>query len=504
MRELPPEVLSLIFTLVVERNCFGRPELCDSQQIGASFLFQICSRWRAVALDTPEIWAHTCIIHDFEFPLAHVTTEVELERLKLCIRRAKSFPAYVEIILKDTGVTFEGTYLTGGHIILLRELMNGLNWESLIIRMKRVQPDVCGFVIGMIEDSISESLRRLELRFDYIQGIQSMESFLQTWAGAATFPNLRTLRLQDTPWFPYPQSFGTINDSIFPYSQLTDIHLELIRSPEEMLEVLRLCGRRVRSVNIDSSRHALELISALTTPSLRDLSLSCRLCGVGECFMATHSSLSSLLRALTDFLERSGVSTTLRKLHLAIQGVDSSFLGALMGVLEVATGLEELLVNVSEHGKYNDGQRYFQLRAVDFLKALASDDDILLPKLKHLHIHHIDHFDSGSPDQPQDRAWVNELEKMVELRSRHELQSVILEVERVSDDDKSDMGLNLERLKQLEKERGLVMRIVKTCGGKIYHEILGHGRAQSTLDHHRLWLRTPAAIREIVDEDWME
>ncbi|KAF9263786.1 hypothetical protein L218DRAFT_944247 [Marasmius fiardii PR-910] len=201
MHEIPPEILSYIFKHVVENNCFGRLNSRYSQQIGAFFLTKICSRWRAVALDTPGIWAHVCIRQVLGSPFDMRTEELklELERLRLCIERARSFPLSLEVLVEEERPSIDYRNSKEGLTALLKEVTrkSDSEWGSLTVRMKRVQTNVCEDVFKMMKnDGNLEPLRRLEIHFDIIQ---NMESSLQAFQGAATFPNLRTLCLEHRP-----------------------------------------------------------------------------------------------------------------------------------------------------------------------------------------------------------------------------------------------------------------------------------------------------------------
>ncbi|KAK1231506.1 hypothetical protein PQX77_005371 [Marasmius sp. AFHP31] len=61
IRKLPPEVLRRIFGFASDQSYFGI--ICNS----ASFrLSSVCSRWRDVALHSPELWADICVSLDYE------------------------------------------------------------------------------------------------------------------------------------------------------------------------------------------------------------------------------------------------------------------------------------------------------------------------------------------------------------------------------------------------------------------------------------------------------
>ncbi|KAF9263790.1 hypothetical protein L218DRAFT_309557 [Marasmius fiardii PR-910] len=319
MRELPPE----IFTLVVESNAFGRINCHRPRQFGASFLTKICSRWRAVALSTPEIWARISIEHDRDLPIIDVCpTEKEQERLKLCLERAKSFPLSVRVSLDLDGEVLEDEDTTE-YTTLLWELM-GSDWETLTARMDSVSADICKSIIEVIAGKLG-LLRRLEADFRCINDMEP----LRTWQSLVTFPNLQTLRLSHRPIFPVLSSisFRTIVNLIFPYSRLT---LGLEVTPTEELEVLRLCSQRLCSFQIDGSNfspryHTIiippltltllnsliidspfmtnvqNFVNALTTPALSSVMLRRRLHRGKKIFVFVFSSIDESIATVQSF-----------------------------------------------------------------------------------------------------------------------------------------------------------------------------------------------------------
>ncbi|KAF9263779.1 hypothetical protein L218DRAFT_987414 [Marasmius fiardii PR-910] len=599
MRVIPPELLSYIFTLVVENNSFGRLSP-HPKQVGSFSLTRVCSQWREVALYTSEIWARLCIQHDFS-PLADKHKETDIKRLRSCIVRAKSSPLFVEVVFEKKYDVRPEDLPNHTASTLLKELVKASNWGGLHIEFASSEynfpedaEDIFPLIFEMMDDSNLESLRSLEIHFEKVH---DMGLSLRKWRGETTkFPNLRTLILHHNPQSTMIDeiiSFGAVH-SIFPYSQLTHVHVHL-PCFGETLEVLRLCSQSVRSVHIELftyhenpspevslppisfpflaslvvngtlARYIRKLLDAFElAPSLKSLSLSCM--GYPDIDDQNSSALSSLSKAMRDFLARSGVEATLKKLRLSIIGVlDSTFPGSLLDILAVTTGVEELMISVAEHGSFVEDywHPYTQLRAVDFLRVLARDDQVL-PKLKNLHIIHLDHLrpeetkgsyvgdyydedeedsndtdpngekpvegghiedksaeddhnfehqrlnkdvcengdrgednseppDSKQPLHQQQHEWVNEFESAVESRFTKGLRTVILELESVrGDSDKSDMGLDLERLTRL-RELGLEIQVLRTRYGRIHHEVLGHGLGgRSCLNFHNdLWMRTP-------------
>ncbi|KAF9263846.1 hypothetical protein L218DRAFT_987447 [Marasmius fiardii PR-910] len=476
---LPPEILSHVFTFTVENNYFGHWLESTPPRFGAFHLAKVCSRWRNVAVNTPEIWARIWIGHDFSLGSSPVTAEQQ-DRLRRCLGRAKSFPLSVEIILRDT---LSVGALNMKRFTLLRVLMESLGWATLTLHFRGLLQDVCRAMLGELRKSL-ESLRRLEI---YIEGRGDM-GVLQLWQGETEFPNLHTLHLHhDTLQVEMP-SFGIngmIDATIFPYSRLNHLTLNLNRTHEETLQVLQSCQKHIQSLQINlfsighdmtssstppltfvslqtlivhsphspSRIHNPNILDALRTPSLESLTLSN--------FTRDQKARISLTQTLASLLERSGVLSSLRELRFSAYAIDTSHPGALIDILDITTGLEKVHFRVSG-GTENVDDNYGLFGALRGLTGTS-----LLPNLKHLHIL----YENISPTRHA--LWSKEFETMVEWRSANGLQSVLLEII-VRPSNKSSVGLNLEQLRRLQKEQGLAIRVVKVWNGRVHGEILGY------------------------------
>ncbi|KAF9263847.1 hypothetical protein L218DRAFT_958979 [Marasmius fiardii PR-910] len=478
---IPPEILSLVFNFTVENNCFGQIK-GSCRQVGASLLTGVCSKWRDVAMNTPEIWARIWIQHDLS--VDRITVE-EQERLKKYLGRAKSFPLSVEIILKDTLLVGASASTRMERFTLLKVLTESSGWATLTLRLRHLLQDVCRSILGKLRENL-ESLRRLEI---YIEASRDI-SELQLWQGETKFPNLHTLHLHHETYeltTPTLGIDGTIDAIIFPYSQLNHLSLDLNRNHEETLQVLQSCQKHLRSLQINlfstednmtfnsvpplnfislqtltidslssCSRFRLfspNILNAMRTPSLESLTLSH--------YITCQEALFSLSQTLVSLLERSGVSGSLRELRFSNHATSRiSYPGPLLDLLDITTGLENFQLRVSG-GMENVNDRYGPLGALRRLTGTP-----LLPRLKHLHIL----YENLSPAQ---HAWSKEFETMVEWRSANGPQSVLLEII-VRPDNKSFTGLNLERLKRLQKEQGLAIRVVNVWNGKVHGELFGY------------------------------
>ncbi|KAG7087841.1 hypothetical protein E1B28_013779 [Marasmius oreades] len=510
VHRVPPEVLSLIFTFAVDSNYFGRRKF--PRRVEASSLTKICSRWRSIALETPEIWARISIRDDF-FSSVYAT-RVEQGRLKLCIGRANSFPLSVRLDIEaavSTDINVIHRPNIEGHTTFLRLLTARSVWGSLVINMTDIQRvDLCRAVIEMIKDNL-QFIRRLEVQF-----ANSMEDMdlLHIWQGIDTFPKLQYLDLHHSrEKFPSAsaKTFMTVDTSIFPYQQLTHISLNLNGRPEETLQVLQLSPNLVfahihcylpqnfspetthipsisllslKTLTLDTFQDRSQsklgvptLIGALLTPSLNSLSVSWRASDPDE------EDLSLISTGLLDLFARSGVSTSLRKLGLFVNGIGTSSPTAWISLLEVLTGLEELQIEISENNRV-------EVDASAFLQRLAKEHDgraprsRFLPNLKHLQIRYINHAIFTYGGRPDRRAWLNGFETMVESRHSRGLRSVLLVIKCVTY-EASDLGWNLERLERLQRDGRLAIRVLKAVtpfAKETLVELLGYGLAGSPMD----------------------
>ncbi|KAL0568564.1 hypothetical protein V5O48_013419 [Marasmius crinis-equi] len=98
IRRLPPEVLSRIFIFLVEENNFYSEEVEQSHS-EASQIGLVCTYWRKVSLDTPEIWGRLRVEVEFDNP----PPPVMAERLVLHIQRAREFPLELQLHVIDSG-----------------------------------------------------------------------------------------------------------------------------------------------------------------------------------------------------------------------------------------------------------------------------------------------------------------------------------------------------------------------------------------------------------------
>ncbi|KAJ7245667.1 hypothetical protein B0H12DRAFT_1235778 [Mycena haematopus] len=150
---LPPELLAQTFLLVCEAS-----ELADYSWIVCS---HICSYWRQIALDTPDLWSHV------------VFTSVEWVRL--CIRRSKSSPLIIEASLADRRV------------------------EALVSAVLKL---------------LAERIGRIAVRF---------ESSHPTILLAGPFPMLTSLWMENNSWWSTPDI--PFNSDVDPYPRLRSLSL---------------------------------------------------------------------------------------------------------------------------------------------------------------------------------------------------------------------------------------------------------------------------------------
>ncbi|KAJ7616130.1 hypothetical protein FB45DRAFT_935332 [Roridomyces roridus] len=228
IRRFPPEILAAVFlSSLAEARSASLYRSDDSRQ-PPNIFGQVCSRWRAVALATPQLWC-AIDLRDLRQPLrsTHVTKFVQTSQpLLLSFNISISCKEYIGMPLAP-----------------IWHFCDRL--ESLTISSPRgyYQP-----LVGMA-GVMFPSLRKLDITGAGDSSAPAAREFVGELDTFRTAPALATLRISGLPQL--------LDHTRFPLSQLTELRLEYRQASNSMRSNLSLCTR-------------LEICSIICAESFRD------------------------------------------------------------------------------------------------------------------------------------------------------------------------------------------------------------------------------------------
>lgn len=167
IKDLPNELISWIF----EQYAYGSRLVSDGKTLRTPwYLGQICSRWRQVALATPNLWNSFVIrLHGFESPPTNIPSE-PLEATRELLRRTENSP--ISSILScsndDLWSVKSGFKLLAHHASRLCCLIidcEGIFPETLYITSSMLRPPPRNIITPITLFDESPNLRRLYAHF---------------------------------------------------------------------------------------------------------------------------------------------------------------------------------------------------------------------------------------------------------------------------------------------------------------------------------------------------
>ncbi|KAF8635770.1 hypothetical protein AX17_003858 [Amanita inopinata Kibby_2008] len=356
-KQLPPEILRQIFLFCVSDKPAKFPQRSEEIRVSLS---QVCSGWRRVALDTPQLWSEVQV---------HTLERRQLLKLSIWLQRSKSYPLKLKI---------RGSY----------------NWEELFdLVINRFAGQISHLYLWCMGQS-GQMFRQLGLCATHLVRLQVLsllaERYSDTGLSLTGLPYLRHLVLR----YNIVSAIRVPLD--IPMRNLVHIHVHSRCSADVVLQVLQ------ESVVLDEFNTGLLRIDGdlarrlrskpnFPIPCLRKLKIDC----------ASYENFSDFLRPIK--------ASSLKVLLLTgdILPWDTSFVTFLsqnpLNNLEVLyTGIPVLHYDrrwrPSEQRRINCSvilDRLPSLQAVHFPPEFSVTDEVLaqigsrqlLPHLKQFHIH---------------------------------------------------------------------------------------------------------------------
>lgn len=383
VRYVPSEVLSEIFIWCLPRvdpnDEFDENIFLDD---GVPLLLaEICSRWRAIALSTPQLWT-TISVH-FPSNVGRV-----LEAVQMWLKRSGSLPLAVNIRWRS----FEKEYL---------QFANNANWSSLDAIL--AQADRWRYAYLVLPGKDLRRIAKVQHRLTKLSRVHIDISTREETAVFADLPNLQSVDFLpgtvtshfQLPWSRLKSSSLHANRAMdciqwlqqgsnLVYSAFTcDYGRPQPQGPEGSL-VTPILERL--DIDLTFEGHLRDLVHHLTCPSLRELQISIDCEDMSEeehLVMSPEPYLSSFLCRSGNRLQR----LCLRGSHLDSQDL-ARCLGVLASLVELELDLDERLGIESENGGFTS--TFSSLSPEDLLERMThhaagkcpSGSIVLVPQLK--------------------------------------------------------------------------------------------------------------------------
>ncbi|KAG7091535.1 hypothetical protein E1B28_010564 [Marasmius oreades] len=403
IRKLPPETLRRIFGIAAGPNQCGRP--CHGRGTSIFRLSSVCTRWREVALNSPELWANISIYMDLG----------AIRPLELCLRRSQQHPLSLQL---DPGWdrAQAGTPISELFRLLLE---HSRRWQHLDVRtvdffafdgigeMPLLQSvKCCPFAGEIMPFGNAPNLRQLQILQEFHDVGEPVDLTSLPWS------TLRHLDLVDTEHYwdreAIVECFRRGNKlQSFVYRHESEEYPS-IRTRNEHCVVSNIESLSLELPNPDSFNYVLsEMIQAVTLPSLVNFTISCTPPEpYGEpnyikFFMAWPGNVFS------EFMERSKCNLT----TLALKGIPLSE-SKLMPLLQLTPSLHTFILHeflatedAWDDDDFEDRKNKYQTVTESFLNRLAVSPltadpflsrNPLLPKLKWFTLRVQSHFDADA------------------------------------------------------------------------------------------------------------
>ncbi|KAJ7649711.1 hypothetical protein FB45DRAFT_1075307 [Roridomyces roridus] len=194
IRRFPGEILSQIFIL-----CVGADDHLDPRHHAAWVVARVCRRWRAIAIDMPELWGHfVCQDSQFEFPQTYLRNSVKMQ-----LQRALHAPLSIQLAAGPTMLDVMDVLFAAA-----------AQWEAVIFSTER---QLAFFVKYRSPYPLLRRLcfREPKLTMRFGAPSQPLDADM-----ANSLPSLTEL-VWDAPRFP--------NQLLFPWAQLSLCELRRVR-----------------------------------------------------------------------------------------------------------------------------------------------------------------------------------------------------------------------------------------------------------------------------------
>ncbi|KAJ7168221.1 hypothetical protein C8R43DRAFT_983597 [Mycena crocata] len=383
MRNLPPEVLQLIFTMTLppNRNCVmhaSEPPV---------LLGRVCSGWRKIAMATPELWASVHVVCPPVDYAESATSPTRIQRqvgaMDAWLARSGACPLSISIwVSREAG--FGGVQVAAANPFIESILPLSARWRDIELRVPTDSLDSLHYLQG-------SDVPKLQT-----VAITNGGSFARDdWSGNLLFlqhaPRLRTLSLTHE---------GNVNLPSFPWAQLTSLALsptqEFFGLDTTMtLEILRQCSNlRTCTLHFPPTDQANALpLRHFTLPHLAVLSVRANNFPSTDCTLADifdslvlpalqvievedRNGDLNIFPALSRLLSRS--PCRLQKLKLTDITATADDLICLLA-LQSVNSLTELVIHDRGRDWRDDGG---YMLSDSLIRAMSDDTSVLCPNLR--------------------------------------------------------------------------------------------------------------------------
>lgn len=284
IRQVPSDVLSDIFIACIDKN-FGsgvRSKTTLDTRAPPWTLAQVCSRWRAVALSTPEIWATVRIIMSAKHN-SHIDNDHSSEDLILGVQlyRSSNHPLSISI--------YSPVDISASNSIFQILRPTSPRWQALCLLSPSsfsAFSDIKGFLPSLatlyLHQARSGAIPISQVAPLSLSGVLEFAPKLQTLRASPTFPDLCHISLGNIRF--YSSQFPT-DKYFYPVSAILRLlrHLGSVEScilfcgPEDQqvpylpLELPHLSNLTIR--DRPGSRSGFDLLKSLSVPALKRLNL---------------------------------------------------------------------------------------------------------------------------------------------------------------------------------------------------------------------------------------
>ncbi|CCA71771.1 hypothetical protein PIIN_05706 [Serendipita indica DSM 11827] len=230
VRRMPPELLQLIF-----KECAYSSSVPFYQAI---LLALVCRRWRAVALDTPVLWARISI------RLKPNTVSRWTDVGRVLGPRLKSAPAIIRIHLRKDTVAADFEKLHLRHIPVIKELTLRLDDDGSLARYIPSAvplPQVRSAVLELPSTSqLQLAMNRVHRWFPNVEILETVCLQEFQYHAHTTYPNIRQLRFafsDSIDLFDISQSFPHLKQLVLASVQIFEVPIALDLTFLEHLQI---------------------------------------------------------------------------------------------------------------------------------------------------------------------------------------------------------------------------------------------------------------------------
>ncbi|KAJ7273139.1 hypothetical protein C8J57DRAFT_1316859 [Mycena rebaudengoi] len=385
MRDLPPEVLQLIFTLTLPSNRNAVMHASEAPVL----LGRVCSGWRRIAFATPALWASihvVCPPMDY-LESASAPTRVKCEAMEAWLGRSGACPLSISIwVSHEAG--FAGAAVAAASPFVEAVLPLSRRWKHIELRVPTDSLDSFHYLQGIdtpllqtiaIKNGGSLSRDDWSGNLLFLQNAPRLYALSLTHEGNVDLPSFSWAQLTELSLLPTQEFFGLNTAMTLDVLQqcinlrMCTLHFPSVANthntalvPPEVFTIPRLSFLSVRATHFSTSDPTLaNIFDHLVLPSLQTIV-------VEDC-----DGELNIINALERLLSRS--PCCLQKLSLKDITATTAELISLLSLSTVRSITD--LVIYDRNRDWRDDGGYMLSDA--FIRAMAvTDSNVLCPSLQ--------------------------------------------------------------------------------------------------------------------------